>query len=231
VRSIEDLTLIESPPPQLQSLRDEGIRSVLTVPLLADTEAIGEINLASTAPRGFTAEHRDIAMEIAAPIAIAIQQARLREELTRQAGELERRVAERSASLRAATAELETMVYAVSHDLRDPLRHICGFSQLLLDDAGSAIDPAVEHYARRIRDGASRMSGLVDDLVHLARVTRQDLLRRPVDLTSLAEDVVSQFQAQAEGRQVEWRVQPLGTVDCDASLVRPALQSLLSNAL
>jgi PAS domain S-box-containing protein len=231
VQAIDDLAAVESPAPILRELRDEGMRSVLSVPLLVDAEAIGEINLASTAPRGFTAEHRDIAVEIAAPLAIAIQQARLREELGRQTGELERRIAERSAALRAATAELETMVYAISHDLRDPLRHICGFSQLLLDDTGPALDPAVQHYARRIRDGANRMSSLVDDLVHLARVARQDVLRRPVELTALVEDVVSQLQPQAEGREVEWRVEPLPTVDCDASLVRPALQSLLSNAL
>jgi PAS domain S-box-containing protein len=231
VRSIDDLAAVESPPPLLAMLREEGMRSVLSVPLLADAEAIGEINLASSTPNGFNAEHRDIAMEIAAPLAIAIQQARLRDELARQAAELERRVAERGAALRAATAELETMLYAVSHDLRDPLRHLCGFTQLLLDDTGGALDPAVQHYARRIRDGASRMSTLVDDLVHLVRVSRQDVMRRPVDLTALAEDVVSQLQAQAEGRSVEWRVQPLGTVDCDPALVRLALQSLLSNAL
>ena len=168
-------------------------------------------------------------MEIAAPLAIAIQQARLREELGRQTGELERRVAERGAALRAATAELETMLYAVSHDLRDPLRHICGFSQLLLDDAGASLDPAVQHYARRIRDGASRMSALVDDLVHLARVARQDLMRRPVDLTTLVEDVVSQLQSQAEGREVEWRVAAAaGTVDATRRWCGRALQSLLS---
>ena len=231
VRTVDDLAALDAPPPLLRELREEGMRSVLSVPLLVDAEAIGEINLASNAPHGFTAEHRDIAMEIAAPLAIAIQQARLREELGRQAGELERRVAERGAALRAATAELDTMVYAVSHDLRDPLRHLCGFSQLLLDDAGPALDPAVQHYARRIRDGANRMSSLVDDLVHLARVARHDLLRRPVELTTLVEDVVSQLQPQADGRQVEWRVQPLPTVDCDPTLVRLALQSLLSNAL
>ena len=231
VRSIDDLAALEAPAPILRELRDGGLRSVLSVPLLVDGEAIGEVNLASSAPKGFTAEHRDIAMEIAAPLAIAIQQARLRDELGRQAAELERRLAERGAALRAATAELETMLYAVSHDLRDPLRHICGFTQLLLDDAGSALDPAVQHYAHRIRDGANRMSSLVDDLVHLARVGRQDLMRRPVNLTLLAEDVVSQLQTQAEGREVEWRLQPLPTVDCDANLVRLALQSLLSNAL
>jgi light-regulated signal transduction histidine kinase (bacteriophytochrome) len=230
VRTIEDLAAVESPP-LLQALREDGMRSVLSVPLLADTEAIGEINLASSTPNGFNPEHRDIAMEVAAPLAIAIQQARLREELARQAGELERRVAERGAALRAATAELETMLYAVSHDLRDPLRHLCGFSQLLLDDAGTSVDPTLQHYARRLRDGASRMSTLVDDLVQLVRVARQDLMRRPVDLTALAEDVVSQLQPEAEGRAVEWRVQPLGTVECDPALVRLALGSLLSNAL
>jgi light-regulated signal transduction histidine kinase (bacteriophytochrome) len=123
------------------------------------------------------------------------------------------------------------MVYAVSHDLRDPLRHICGFSQLMLDDAGSALDPATQHYATQIRDGADRMSRLLDDLVHLARIARQDVLRRPVDLTVLAEDVVSQLQPQTEGRAVEWHVHQMATVDCDPTLVRLALQSLLSNAL
>jgi PAS domain S-box-containing protein len=231
VRAIDDLAVVESPAPILKELRDEGMRSVMSVPLLVDGEAIGEVNLASNAPRGFTAEHRDIAVEVAAPVAIAIQQARLREELGRQASELERRVAERSAALRALTAEFETLMYAVSHDLREPLRHISGFAQLLLDDAGPALDPAIQHYARRIREGASRMSSLVDDLVSLGRVTRQDLLRRRVDLTSLAEDAVSRLEPQADRREVEWRVQPLPTVECDPTLVSLALQCLLSNAL
>jgi light-regulated signal transduction histidine kinase (bacteriophytochrome) len=67
--------------------------------------------------------------------------------------------------------------------------------------------------------------------VSLSRVGRQDLMRRPVNLTSLAEDVVSRLQPQAEGREVEWRVQALPVVDCDPALVGLALQSLLSNAL
>jgi len=231
VRAIDDLAAVESPAPLLRELRDEGMRSVLSVPLMADNETIGEVNLAANAPRGFTAEHRDIAVEVAAPVAIAIQQARLRDDLSRQAGELERRLAERGATLRAVSAELETTMYAVSHDLREPLRHMCGFSQLLLDEAGPAADSGVQHYARRIRDGAGRMAGLVEDLVSLGRVARQDLMRRPVDLTSLVEDVVNRLQPEAEGREVEWRLQPLPTVDCDASLVSLALHSLLSNAL
>jgi PAS domain S-box-containing protein len=231
VRYLEDLAAMETRPPILQDLYEEGMRSVLSVPLLVDGEAIGEVNLASTTPQGFDPEHRDIAQEIATPLAIAIQQARLREELGRQAGDLERRVAERGVALRAVTAELETLLYSVSHDVRDPLRHICGFTQLLLDDGGSALDPASRHYAEQIGEAARRMAGLVDDLVNLSRVGRQDLMRRPVDLGFLVEDLVSQLQAEDRERPIEWRVDPLPQVDCDAALARMALGELLSNAV
>ena len=231
VRSIDDLTAIDGLEPALHHLAGEGLRSVLTVPLLVDAEPIGEITLAANAAGAFTPEHRDAAVEIAAPLAVAFQQARLREDLVRQAGELEHRVAERSAALRAATAELETLLYAVSHDLRDPVRHICGFSQLLLHDAGPTLDPAVAHYAGRISEGATRMGGLLDDLVQMARVGRQEVVRRPVDLRSVVEDAASQLLTESDGRHIEWRVGELPMVNADPALVRLAVASLLSNAL
>ena len=92
-------------------------------------------------------------------------------------------------------AELETLLYCVSHDLRTPLRHIGGFAELLLQDGGPGLDPAVRHYAERIQEGADRMATLLDDLVRLYRIGRQDLLRRPVDFTMLVEDVVSALQS------------------------------------
>jgi PAS domain S-box-containing protein len=78
VRYVEDIAAMEAPPPALRQLMESGFRSVLSVPLLADSEAIGEVNLASEAVGAFDSEHRDIALEVAAPIAIAIQHARLR---------------------------------------------------------------------------------------------------------------------------------------------------------
>jgi PAS domain S-box-containing protein len=231
VRSIDDLTAVDVLEPALHHLAGEGLRSVLTVPLLLDAEPIGEITLAANAAGTFTPEHRDAAVAIAAPLAIAFQQARLREDLVRQTGELEHRVAERSAALRAATAELETLVYAVSHDLRDPLRHICGFSQLLLHDAGPSLDPAVAHYAGRISEGANKMGALLDDLIQMARVGRQEVVRRPVDLRSVVEDAASQLLTESDGRQIEWRVGELPMVTADPALVRLAVANLLSNAL
>jgi PAS domain S-box-containing protein len=231
VRYIEDITALEEPPPLFRQLIEDGMRSVLSVPLLVEGEAIGEINLASGTAGAFEAEHRDIAQEIATPLAIAIQHARLREALGRQTADLERRLAERGAALRAATAELETLLYSVSHDFRAPLRHLSGFSQLLLEECGESTDPATRHYAERIHQGAGRMAALVDDLVLLSRVGRQDLLRREVDFNTLAEDVVSHLQPETEGRLVDWQIEELPVIECDPALARLALAHLLSNAL
>ncbi len=231
IRNIEDLTAIDSPPPFLHQLRTEGIRSVLSVPLLVDGEAIGEINLGSRSPAAFESEHRDIAQEIAAPLAIAIQHARLREELGHQTGELERRVAESGAALRAATTETDTLLHAVSHDLRDPLRHINGFAEMILLDGGPGLAPGLRHYATRIAQAAGRMAAQVDDLVRISRVARQDLIRCEVDLGPVVEDVVARLQPAVEGRVVEWSIESLPRVDADPTLVRAAVEELLSNAL
>jgi PAS domain S-box-containing protein len=231
VRYVEDLAAMEGAPPAYRQLIAEGIRALLSVPLIVENEVIGEIELGSSARGGFDTEHRDIALEIATPLAIAIQHARLREELARQTGELERRVAERGAAVRAAVAELETVLYSVSHDLRAPLRQLLGFSRLLLDESGPELDPSALHYAKRINEAADRMATLVDDLVNLSRIGRQDLVRREVSLTPLVEDVVGQLRASADGRVIDWQIEELPTVEGDAGLIKIAITNLLANAV
>ena len=117
------------------------------------------------------------------------------EEIARQTGELERRLAERGAALRAATAELETLLYSVSHDLRAPLRQLIGFSRMLLDEsrpASSTRRPCTTPSGSI--EAADHMATLVDDLVGLSRIGRQDLFRREVELTTLVEDVVDRLR-------------------------------------
>jgi PAS domain S-box-containing protein len=231
VRYMEDLRAVEDPAPMLRQLIAEGMRAVLSVPLLVEGEVIGEINLASTTRGAFDAEHRDIAVEAAAPLAIAIQHARLREELARQSGELERRLAERGSAVRAATAELESVLYSVSHDLRVPLRHLIGFSEMLLEECKRKLDPGAVHYAERIHQAADQMATLVDDLVGLSRIGRQDLLKREVQLTTLVEDVVDQLRTAVNGRVIDWQVEELPSVECDPGLAKIAVTHLLSNAV
>jgi PAS domain S-box-containing protein len=231
VRYVEDIGSMDSPPPMFRQLQEDGLRSVLSVPLLADGEAIGEVNLASETADAFDAEHRDIALEVAAPLAIAIQHARLRDELAQKSAEAERRLAERGAALRSATAELETLLYSVSHDLRTPVRHIGGFAELLLQEGSPGLDPSTRHYASCIREGASRMGDMLDDLAQLSRLGRQDMLRRPVDFNSLVEDAVSQLQSETEDRVIDWAIEPLPVLECDPALAKVAIVHLLSNAV
>src|SRR6266568_3462536 len=89
--------------------------------------------------------------------------------------ELEQRVVQRTAQLEAANKELETFTYSVSHDLRAPLRHIGGFSKILVEEFGPALDPTAQHYLQRIEEGTRRMGVLVDELLNLARVGRHSL--------------------------------------------------------
>jgi light-regulated signal transduction histidine kinase (bacteriophytochrome) len=123
------------------------------------------------------------------------------------------------------------VLYSVSHDLRAPLRQLLGFSRLLIEESGPELEPSALHYAQRINQAANHMSTLVDDLVNVSRIGRQDLLRRDINLTPLVEDVVGQLRAQTNGRSIEWHVEELPQVEGDTTLIKIALTNLLSNAV
>ncbi len=145
--------------------------------------------------------------------------------------ELEHRVGERTAQLEAANKELEAFSYSVSHDLRAPLRHISGFSQLLMEEFGSTLDPSAQQYLERIQAGTQKMGQLVDELLNLARVGRHALRLQPTQLNAMVAEVIAILQPDCEGRQVEWIIADLPEVECDPVLVKQIFQNLLANAL
>jgi PAS domain S-box-containing protein len=145
--------------------------------------------------------------------------------------ELERRVGERTAQLEIANKELEAFSYSVSHDLRAPLRHISGFSQLLMEEFGSTLAPSAQQYLERIQAGAQKMGVLVDELLNLARVGRHALRLQPTGLNAIIAEAIAILQPDCEGRQVEWIIADLPTVACDPVLVKQIFQNLLANAL
>jgi PAS domain S-box-containing protein len=146
-------------------------------------------------------------------------------------GDLERRVIERTAQLETANKELEAFSYSVSHDLRAPLRHISGFSKLLVEEFGATFDPSAQHYLARIQAGTQKMGLLVDELLNLARVGRHALSRQSTRLNSIVAEVIAILQPDGEGRQVEWVIADLPVVKCDPVLVKQVFQNLLANAL
>src|SRR5260370_21021625 len=145
--------------------------------------------------------------------------------------ELEHRVMERTTQLETANKELEAFSYSVSHDLRAPLRHIGGFSKMLVEEFGSSLDPNAQHYVERIQAGTQKMGLLVDELLNLARVGRHALSLQPTQLNSMVEEMVAMLQADCAGRQVEWVIGDLPAVERDPVLLKQIFQNLLPNAL
>lgn len=145
--------------------------------------------------------------------------------------ELEQRVAERTAQLTEANKELEAFAYSVSHDLRSPLRHIDGFLGLLKEQPGVTFDAQSEHYMDTIAKAVKRMGELIDDLLSFSRMGRQEMSKAPVDLGALVNEVIHEFEPEAEHRVIDWRIGELPVVFGDCAMLRVVLANLISNAL
>ena len=132
---------------------------------------------------------------------------------------------------RDLTEQLESFTYSVSHDLRAPIRQILGFSKILAEHLGKDIDPEVEHYLRRINEASGHMSRLVDDLLQLAQLDKQEAKPRLCSLDSILGNVLTNIRAETRDRAIEWRVEPLPSRVCDPGLLHIVLTNLLSNAV
>jgi PAS domain S-box-containing protein len=144
---------------------------------------------------------------------------------------LNRNLEQRASELEAANKELEAFTYSVSHDLRAPLRHIDGFSQLLVDEYGPKVPEDVRRYLDRIQNGARQMGLLVDELLTLARIGRKEIRLQVTGLDSVVDEVVSDLKSELDGRNVEWKVATLPFVECDPTLLKQVFVNLLSNAV
>jgi PAS domain S-box-containing protein len=145
------------------------------------------------------------------------------------AATLEDKVAQRTEELQEANAELNAFSYSVSHDLRSPLRAIDGFAQLLNDRHGHELSPEAKRHLDRVLQSATRMNGIIDDLLMLARVTQADIELTSVNVSELAATVVDQLVVNST-RRVEWEIEPGIEVTADPGLIRVVLENLLGNA-
>jgi signal transduction histidine kinase len=137
---------------------------------------------------------------------------------------------EAKASTEMANRELEAFSYSVSHDLRAPLRGLDGYSQALLEDYADRLDPEGASYLHFIRAAAQRMGRLIDDLLQLSRVTRADLRRDEVDLSSIARTILGNLKQLAPERDVEVIVPAALVAQGDVRLIEVVLGNLLGNA-
>lgn len=220
--------------------------SMLGVPIASVTKSYGYLCVLNRIGLpGFTEEDLAVARAIAAQVAVAyenaLQHQALQDEIDRRAEmeseirrlnqDLEKRVAERTAELEIANRELEAFSYSVAHDLRAPLRLIHAHVQMLREHKGppGAREPTI--HMEQIQRGAKEMSALIDGLLALSRVSHVEMRREPCSLDNLVKHAVDRASQDAQGREIEWRLNPLPAVSCDPELMQQVFANLIGNAV
>ncbi len=155
---------------------------------------------------------------------------RMEAEILAMNASLERRVAERTAELEAANTELERFAYAVSHDLRAPLRAMDLYRAMLLEGLGPRLQGEECGWLEQIGAASARMAGLIDGILQLSRVTRSELVPEWNDVTALAGRIRAELEAQEPARRVQWELAPGLKAWADPRLLESALRNLLDNA-
>lgn len=133
--------------------------------------------------------------------------------------------------LRAANAELESFAYAVSHDLRAPLRAMTGFSTAILEDYGAQLDETAHSYLEQVCRGGRHMGELIEGLLQLSRVTRDQLLRERVDVSAMANSIRDELRQTDAGGVTAWEIEPGLSVWGDPRMIEAVLHNLLENAV
>ncbi|HJZ66851.1 MAG TPA: ATP-binding protein, partial [Blastocatellia bacterium] len=163
---------------------------------------------------------------------------RVEETLRQYREELEVKVKQRTAALSRANAELhevnkelEAFAYSVSHDLRAPIRHIAGFTELLQRHAESNLDDKSRQHIGMILDSANRMGTLVDDLLAFSRIGRAETRRTTVNLDQLVKAVLGEIAPDVKARNITWRIGQLPFCHGDPAMLRVVFSNLISNAV
>jgi signal transduction histidine kinase/DNA-binding response OmpR family regulator len=204
----------------------------LALPIVSDGHLYGILRFALRAPqRRITAGQIKALDILASTAAAALGTASLVSQLRGINQELERRVLERTRDLEASNADLEAFSYSVSHDLRSPLRAVEGFCEAFITDYGHGLAPEGRGLLDKVMAGAGRMHRLIDDLLHLARFSRQPLETRTVYLADVVQRVAQALEQQRQGRDVELLVKELPPCQGDPALLEHVFTNLLSNAL
>jgi len=151
---------------------------------------------------------------------------RTRDELQQANAALQRRTLE----LESANKELEAFAYSTSHDLRAPLRHVAGFSELLQKHAAGTLDEKSRRYVAMLLESAKKMGLLIDDLLAFSRIGRAEAQNTLVSLEQVLREVLREVERDTDGRDIAWTVGELPTVHGDRAMLRIALANLVANA-
>ncbi|HKO87143.1 MAG TPA: ATP-binding protein [Burkholderiales bacterium] len=202
--------------------RPTFVKSLVMTPIRKESP-VGAIGVYWAQQRLATEDEAELLQALADTTSVAMENIQVYREL-------ECRVQDRTAQLQTALNELESFSYSVSHDLRAPLRSVRNFSALLRARGEDKLEPESKEDLDRIIRAADRMNSLIEDLLHLAKVTRTDVQPARVNMSKLAQEIVADLRLQHPERVVEAQIEPGIDAYGDAGLLRILLDNLLGNA-
>jgi signal transduction histidine kinase len=222
VATVDASTLPEGP---TAAARELGIAVGIALPIHAGETFWGFIGLESSDPEySLSIILSDMLHAAAGSLGAAI----VRDRMT---AVLEARVEERTQRLARAKDELKAFSYTISHDLRAPVRQVGAYVGMLRERVGGALDADAKRHLDSIDGAARRMGRMIDDLLHFHAVGWLAMAPTEVDTHDLVEEVVRECAAEAQGREVAWRLGPLPRVPADRALIKQVLSNLIGNAL
>jgi len=137
----------------------------------------------------------------------------------------------RTAELETVNRELEAFSYSVSHDLRAPLRHVDGFSDMLREECGPALNQAGRRYLDTITESVKQMGRLIDDLLMFSKMGRVEMRQSQVSISDLVAEAIQELSSETNGRRIEWEIQSLPGVWGDRAMLKQVWANLLSNSI
>lgn len=133
--------------------------------------------------------------------------------------------------LAAVNKELEAFSYSAAHDLKAPLRSIGGFSKLVLEKYGTAIDATGKDYLNRIFAASERLTELIEDLLKFSRTVRSEMIKKNISVSDICIEVADELRQANPVRIMEFQIQEGMTATGDRNLIRVALENLMENAV
>jgi signal transduction histidine kinase len=163
--------------PFLVIVREAGIRSSVAVPLKAHDRVIGVLYVGSREPQRFGEEEQQLLSALADQAAIAIENAKLYEDVRRHAGELEAKVEARTTELQEVNRELHEasrhksqFLANMSHELRTPLNAILGYTELIVDNVYGEVPDKIRDVLQRVQNSGRHLLGLINDVLDLSKI-------------------------------------------------------------
>jgi PAS domain S-box-containing protein len=234
---VNDLRSIEPRIDLFRHLQQAGAVSYVGFPLRGEQRLLGMLELVDGEAECFDEEQLQSARAIADQLAIALQQALLKEDIDRHTAMLERRVQERTQELEetnkeltSANRDLEDFTASAAHDLRAPLNAMAGNCGLLREMIEQIPGIEATYRMERIEAQIRRMNDVIDGMLGIAHITKVELTRKTINLNALTAEVIQEVQQQYPSHRVQYTVDCGEPICADPRLVRSLLMNLLSNA-